>query len=67
VTTEDRRLLTIPEAAERLRLSDAKTWQLTRTGELRSIKIGWARRVPAEAVGEYIDRLAAEQAPGVPA
>jgi excisionase family DNA binding protein len=64
---DERRLLTVPQAAEQLSLSDAKAWQLVHRGELRSIKIGWSRRIPAEAIGEFIDRLAAEQAPGVPA
>jgi excisionase family DNA binding protein len=59
---KDRQLLTVPEAAVKLRLSDAKAWQLVHRGELRSIKIGWSRRVPAEAIGEFIDRLASEQA-----
>jgi len=57
----DRRLLTDREAADRLRLGLTKTRALIKSGELRSIKIDWSRRIPAEAVGEYIDRLAAEQ------
>lgn len=32
-----------------------------RSGELRSIKIGRARRVPAEALHEYVRRLDTEQ------
>lgn len=57
----DRRLLTDREAADRLRLGLTKTRELIKSGELRSIKIDWARRIPEEAIGEYIDRLAAEQ------
>ncbi len=63
----EKQLLTVPEAAERLSLGRAKTWELVRTGRLRSVKIDWSRRVPVEAIAEFIDALAAEQAEGVPA
>jgi excisionase family DNA binding protein len=55
-------LLTVPEAAERLGIGRAKAWELVRTGRLPSLKIDWSRRVTVDAVDEFIDRLAAEQA-----
>jgi excisionase family DNA binding protein len=51
---EPERLLKVPQVAEILGLGVAKTWELVATGELRSLKSGRARRVPASAVEEYI-------------
>lgn len=56
-----RKLLTVPQAAEALGLGEAKTWKLVHSGRLRSLKIDWSRRIPEEAIGEFIDQLAAEQ------
>lgn len=44
-----------------LRLGLTTVKALIRSGELRSIKIGHARRVPADALHEYVQRLDAEQ------
>ncbi len=63
----EKQLLRVPEAASALGLGRAKTWELIRTGRLRSVKIDAARRVPVEAIAEFIDALAAEQAEGVTA
>jgi excisionase family DNA binding protein len=49
------------EAAEQLGISLTTAKALIKTGELRSVKIGHARRVPAEALHEYVRRLDAEQ------
>ncbi len=53
----DRLLLTVPEAAEQLSLSLATAKRLIQTGELLSVKVRGARRVPAEAIREYLDEL----------
>jgi excisionase family DNA binding protein len=56
------RLLTVPEAAECLGVSEAKGWQLIARGQLRSLKIDHSRRVSREAIADYIrEREAAEQ------
>ena len=52
------KLDTVPQVAVMLNLSESKIWQLTRSGELESVKIGWSRRVVAASVDEYIKRLA---------
>jgi excisionase family DNA binding protein len=44
-----------------LRLGLTTVKAMIASGELRSIKIGRARRVPAEALHEYVHRLDAEQ------
>lgn len=51
-------LLNTPEgAAETLGLSRTKIFSLIKSGELRSVKIGRARRIPTEALEEYVARL----------
>lgn len=53
-----RLLLTPEDAATRLSLSRTMVYELIRNGELRSVKIGRARRVPVDALGEYVAWLA---------
>lgn len=50
-------LLTVEEAADRLSLGRTTTYALVRSGELRSVQIGRLRRVPADALAEYVSRL----------
>ena len=52
-----RLLLTPEEAADRLALPRTTSYELIRTGELRSVKIGRARRIPVAALGEYVTGL----------
>ncbi|MGW3412435.1 excisionase family DNA-binding protein [Streptomyces sp. NPDC000888] len=49
-------LLTVEEAARRLRIGRTTCFALIRTGELESIDIGRLRRVPADAPAEYLAR-----------
>jgi excisionase family DNA binding protein len=46
-------LMTVDEAAQFLHLSRAKTYQMTQSGELPSVRFGRAVRIPKTA----IDRL----------
>jgi excisionase family DNA binding protein len=55
------KLLTVPEAAERLRVSPAKVWALVGRGELDSLKIDASRRIPEDAVDEFITRKLADE------
>ena len=57
----DKILLTVEQAAERLSLGRARTWQLVMAGVIPSVKIGRSRRVPATA----LERWALEQAADV--
>jgi excisionase family DNA binding protein len=50
-------LLTVEEAAERLRLGRTFVYQLIMSGELESVKVGRLRRVPAECLPEYVATL----------
>ena len=50
-----------PQVAEILNLGRSKTYELITTGQLKSIRIGRAIRVPASALREYVERQEAEQ------
>lgn len=54
-------LYPVKEAAQQLGMSISYTRSLIMSGALRSVKIGHARRVPADALHEYVRRLDAEQ------
>lgn len=54
-------LYPVKEAAEQLGMSVSYTRDLIMSGQLRSVKIGHARRVPADALHEYVQRLDVEQ------
>ncbi|WKK27575.1 excisionase family DNA-binding protein [Streptomyces olivoreticuli] len=50
-------LLTVEEAARRLQIGRTTCYRLIASGELESVPVGRLRRVPAEAVPEYVARL----------
>ena len=50
----ERLLLTIPEVAIRLGLGRSLTYQLIMKGDIVSIKVGRARRVPVVALQEFV-------------
>ena len=50
-------LLRPEEAAELLRIGRTAVFGLIRAGELRSVKIGKLRRIPADALHEYVTGL----------
>ncbi|MCU1356328.1 MAG: helix-turn-helix protein [Acidimicrobiales bacterium] len=47
-------LLTIPQAATALQVGRCTMQELVLTGEVRSLKIGRLRRIPAVALDEYV-------------
>lgn len=53
-------LLTVEEAAEMLSISRSKLYVLISSGAVRSIRIHGSRRVPVEALQEYVSRRMAE-------
>lgn len=53
---------TVEEAALVLKISRWKIFELIRTNQLRSVKIGGLRRIPHIAIDEYIARLLEEAA-----
>jgi excisionase family DNA binding protein len=50
-------LLTVPEAMFALRLSRATIYDLIRSGDLGSVKVGRSRRIPAQAVTNFVTGL----------
>jgi excisionase family DNA binding protein len=51
-------LLVRPEdAADALGVGRTKVYELMRSGELRSVKIGGLRRIPATALAEFVAQL----------
>lgn len=54
----DERILLTPErAAERLDIGRTTVYGLIDSGELESVKIGRSRRIPADALIAYVERL----------
>ena len=51
---EDLRLYTVGDVEQRLQLSRAKVYDLIRTRQLHSITIGRSRRIPHQALTDYI-------------
>ena len=53
----DKLLLTPTEAATALGIGRSKVYELMQTGQLQSVHIGACRRVPAEALHAFLERL----------
>ena len=56
----DLQLYEVTDAMRMLRLSKTVIYELIRSGRLRSVKQGRARRIPAAAIREYIALLERE-------
>ncbi|MBQ0985469.1 excisionase family DNA-binding protein [Streptomyces sp. F63] len=50
-------LLTVEEAARRLRIGRTTCFKLVLSGEIESVTVGRLRRVPADAVPAYVAKL----------
>jgi excisionase family DNA binding protein len=46
--------LTVAEAARRIGIGRTKMYEFVASGEIRSVKIGTLRRIPAEAVSDFL-------------
>ncbi|MYS10471.1 helix-turn-helix domain-containing protein [Streptomyces sp. SID6041] len=62
MTTATAELLTVPEVMARLKLGRSTVYDLIRSRRLVSITIGRSRRVPADAVRDFIDHQIEEAA-----
>ena len=58
---ENTELLTVQEAAQRLRISRWLLYELIRSGRLRTVKIGSRRLVPPAALRECVAALLDEE------
>ncbi|MGI5356135.1 excisionase family DNA-binding protein [Streptomyces sp. CA-252508] len=54
-------LLTVEEAARRLRVGRTTCFALIRSGALESLMVGGLRRVPVDAPAAFVARLRTEQ------
>ncbi|GAB3177624.1 excisionase family DNA-binding protein [Streptomyces incanus] len=50
-------LLTVEEAARRLRIGRTTCFRLVLSGEIESVTVGRLRRVPTDAVPAYVAKL----------
>jgi excisionase family DNA binding protein len=57
----ERVLLTAEEVADALHIGRCTVYDLIRTGQLRSFKIGKLRRIPVDAVHDYTRRMLDEE------
>ncbi|WP_306204922.1 helix-turn-helix domain-containing protein [Actinoplanes sp. RD1] len=55
-------LLRPEQAAEALSMGRTVVYGLMRSGQLRSVKVGGLRRIPATALAEFVRQLEQEQA-----
>ncbi|GIH97992.1 helix-turn-helix domain-containing protein [Planobispora takensis] len=58
----EQRLLKVPEVMAVLGLSRWQIYNLIRSGELESVKVGRSRRVPLVAVDAFVSQLREEAA-----
>jgi excisionase family DNA binding protein len=59
--------LTVEEAARRLGVGRTTMYALLASGEIPSVTIGRLRRIPAEALNDYVAACAAQIAPSTAA
>jgi excisionase family DNA binding protein len=57
---DEKKLLTVAEAARILNLGRSHTYAYVLKGEIESFKIGKSRRIPVEAIDAFIARLRSE-------
>ena len=53
----DRVVLTVEEAADRLGIGRTLVYALVKSGEIESISIGRLRRIPCDALDDFVLRL----------
>ncbi|TWP33974.1 helix-turn-helix domain-containing protein [Leekyejoonella antrihumi] len=53
----ERVVLTVEEAAERLGVGRTLVYALVKSGDIESISIGRLRRIPCDALDDFVERL----------
>jgi excisionase family DNA binding protein len=53
-------LYRVPEAVEQTGIGRSTLYELMRSGDLESVKVGRSRLIPADALEEFVARLRAE-------
>lgn len=57
----DKLLLTPEEAAKALSVGRSKVYELISAGSLGSVRIGGSRRIPVDALKDFVESLAADE------
>jgi excisionase family DNA binding protein len=57
-------LLTPEEAAAELRIGRSRMYDLIKSGQVLSVKVGGSRRVVRDSLNEYVRKLVSDQAAG---
>ena len=57
-------VLTVEQAAERLGIGRTLMYALVTAGDVESVRIGRLRRIPADALDDYVHRLRCLHDPG---
>jgi excisionase family DNA binding protein len=60
----ERLLYSVPEGAALIGTGKSKMWELVARGEIESVKVDGLRKIPADALTAYVERLRAAQAGG---
>jgi excisionase family DNA binding protein len=61
----DIQLLRVAEVAKRLTISRSKTYELIAAGQLRALRVGRSRRIPASELERFVaERIADEDTAG---
>jgi excisionase family DNA binding protein len=60
-TSTGRVLLTVEAAARQLSIGRTTMYALIKTGAITTVRIGHLRRVPADAIAAYVERLTDDQ------
>jgi len=63
---DGKRLLTVDEAAQRLGIGRSHAYIYVLRGELESVKLGRSRRVPAEAIDDFVKKLRSSEVDSEP-
>ena len=56
IETDEKLLLTVVEAAHRLGIGRTLMYDLLDSGEVRSVHIGRLRKIPVEALRDFVER-----------
>ncbi len=57
MTEQERLLYTVEEAANRLAMSRSHVYEEIAAGRLKSVRAGRSRRIPVDALAEYVQGL----------
>lgn len=63
VRADDRELLSVNEACDRLGVGRTFLYQLMGTGQLEYVKAGRLRKIPTDAIGAYVRSLRRPESP----